>query len=157
MVSSRTRFDTGQLPNPLRLCGGYPTVSCRDITPAKNELSPSFTKTFRRPSQNSLSALSLFPAFWQRCRPPVLMHHLSYRLLWAAPKVHIHERRMKKQIHLFLTSFFHVWMLRICPQCNVTDSGGAFVPLRGGFSENALPKGRKATADISDNARAAYL
>ena len=126
--------------------------------PAKNKLFPSFAKTFRRPSQNSLSALALFPAFWQRCRPPVLMHHFSYRLLRAARKVHIHERRMKKQIHLFLTSFFHVWMLRICPQYNVTDSVGAFVPLRTCLSASAhagklflsiRKQKRTATIDVS--------
>lgn len=35
--------------------------------------------------------------------------------------------------------------------------GGVFVPLRGGLSENVLPKDKKMIADISDNARAAYL
>lgn len=34
-------------------------------------------------------------------------------------------------------------MLRICPLCDVPDSGGVLVPLRGGSSENALPKDRK--------------
>ena len=46
-------------------------------------------------------------------------------------------------MYSFLPSFFHGWMLRICPQYNAIASGGAFVPLRGGISENALSKGRK--------------
>ena len=48
-------------------------------------------------------------------------------------------------------------MLCICPQCDQIYFGGAFVPLRGGSSENVRQKAEGEDADISDNAQAAYL
>ena len=59
--------------------------------PTKNKLLPLFVKKFRRPSQTRCPHPSL-SCFFQHSRPPVLMHHLCYSLLWAAPKVHIPEK-----------------------------------------------------------------
>ena len=71
--------------------------------------------------------------------------------------MHIHKRRLSKINQFVFDSLLLCMDASHLPAVNVIVSGGAFVPLRGGASENALPKAGQATADISDNARAAYL
>ena len=116
-----------------------------------------FAKFFCRLSQNSLSAVSFF---WllQHSRPLVLMHHLSYWYLRAAPEVLIHERRMSKNKYIY---FFHpsfmdrcfasarrIWFLLWW--CISTTAWRLLV-------QTCCQKSEKTTADSSDNARAADL
>ena len=118
---------------------------------------PFFAKFLCRLSLNSLSAVSFF---WllQHSRPLVLMHHLSYWYLRAAPEVQIHERRMSKNKYIY---FFHpsfmdrcfasarrIWFLLWW--CISTTAWRILV-------QTCCQKSEKTTADISDNARAADL
>ena len=110
--------------------------------PAKNKLFPSFTKTFRRPSLNSLSAASCSLPF--AALPPAGPYTPPYWLITAGSTKGVHPwKKDEKLILLFFTSFFHGCMLRICPQYNMFVTGGVLVPLRGGSSENVLSKGRE--------------
>ena len=66
--------------NRLIIChfqgGGYHTVSHPVSTPNEKYIVSFVYRNLRRPSQNSLSAMSFFPDFCSIDRSPVLMHHL---------------------------------------------------------------------------------
>ena len=93
-------------------------ISSGTQLPTKNKLFPLCTEILRRPSQNSLSAVSFFPDFCSIDRSPVLTHRLL--LLITAKQ-----------------------MLRICPQNKYNHSGGALVPLRSGLVQTGCQKSGK--------------
>ena len=118
-------------------------ISSGTQLPTKNKLFPLCTEILRRPSQNSLSAVSFFPDFCSIDRSPVLTHRLLL-LITAGGTKGADFGSKKAKINLFVFAFLlPKQMLRICPQNKYNYSGGALVPLRSGLVQTGCQKSGK--------------